>query len=269
MTLNRRVLKRVHSPMKSPKRNNTSLRKKALIKQWNSEVQFGNASKANLKVVVRVRPQNAKELDCNARCIVKLVDDHMMVFDPKEEDEEFFFRGVRQRTRDLNKRQHKEQKFVFERVFGEDSTNEQIYEETTKDLVDTLLNGYNCSVFAYGATGAGKTFTMLGKPDSPGITFLTLMELYRRIEEIKEEKTCEVGISYLEVYNETVRDLLNPGKALNVQETGQHVQVQGLSFHKPRDADNLMQMLACGNQNRSQHPTDANAESSRSHAVFQ
>ncbi|XP_037802306.1 uncharacterized protein LOC119596972 isoform X2 [Penaeus monodon] len=269
MTLNRRVLKRVHSPMKSPKRNNTSLRKKALIKQWNSEVQFGNASKANLKVVVRVRPQNVKEQDCNARCIVKLVDDHMMVFDPKEEEDEFFFRGVRQRTRDLNKRQHKEQKFVFERVFGEDSTNEQIYEETTKDLVDTLLNGYNCSVFAYGATGAGKTFTMLGKPDCPGITFLTLMELYRRIEEIKEEKTCEVGISYLEVYNETVRDLLNPGKALNVQETGQHIQVQGLSFHKPKDADNLMQMLACGNQNRSQHPTDANAESSRSHAVFQ
>ncbi|XP_047479643.1 uncharacterized protein LOC125032518 [Penaeus chinensis] len=269
MTLNRRVLKRVHSPMKSPKRNNTSLRKKALIKQWNSEVQFGTASKANLKVVVRVRPQNAKELDCNARCIVKLVDDHMMVFDPKEEQDEFFFRGVRQRTRDLNKRQNKEQKFVFERVFGEDSTNEQIYEETTRDLVDTLLNGYNCSVFAYGATGAGKTFTMLGKPDCPGITFLTLMELYRRIEELKEEKSCEVGISYLEVYNETVRDLLNPGKALNVQETGQHIQVQGLSFHKPKDADSLMQMLACGNQNRSQHPTDANAESSRSHAVFQ
>ncbi|XP_042858518.1 kinesin-related protein 13-like [Penaeus japonicus] len=269
MTLNRRVLKRVHSPLKSPKRNNTSLRKKALIKQWSNEVQFGSASKANLKVVVRVRPQNQREQDCNARCIVKLVDDHMMVFDPKEEDEEFFFRGVRQRTRDLNKRQHKEQKFVFEHVFGVDSTNEQIYEETTKDLVDTLLNGYNCSVFAYGATGAGKTFTMLGKPECPGITFLTLMELYRRIEEIKEEKTCEVGISYLEVYNETVRDLLKPGKALNVQETGQHVQVQGLSFHKPKDADDLMQMLACGNQNRSQHPTDANAESSRSHAVFQ
>lgn len=84
-------------------------------------------------------------LSFHSRCIVKLVDDHMMVFDPKEEDEEFFFRGVRQRTRDLNKRQHKEQKFVFEHVFGVDSTNEQIYEETTKDLVDTLLNGYNCS----------------------------------------------------------------------------------------------------------------------------
>ena len=62
-----------------------------------------------------------------------------------------------------------------------------------------LISHYFFSVFAYGATGAGKTFTMLGKPHSPGITFLTVMELFKRIEEIKEEKTCEVGVSYLEV----------------------------------------------------------------------
>ncbi|KAG7167932.1 kinesin-like protein KIF18-like [Homarus americanus] len=226
MTLNRKVLKRVHSPIKSPKRNNTSLRKKALIRRLSSEVQFGAASKANLKVVVRVRPQNQREQENNARCVVNIIDDHMLVFDPKEEDDGFFFRGVRQRTRDLNKRQNKEQKFVFEKIFNEESTNEYIYESTTKDLINTVLSGYNCSVFAYGATGAGKTFTMLGKVDAPGITFLTLMELYRRIEEIKEEKTCEVRISYIEVYNEMVRDLLQPGKPLNVQENGQQVFVR-------------------------------------------
>ncbi|XP_042223661.1 kinesin-like protein KIF18A isoform X2 [Homarus americanus] len=269
MTLNRKVLKRVHSPIKSPKRNNTSLRKKALIRRLSSEVQFGAASKANLKVVVRVRPQNQREQENNARCVVNIIDDHMLVFDPKEEDDGFFFRGVRQRTRDLNKRQNKEQKFVFEKIFNEESTNEYIYESTTKDLINTVLSGYNCSVFAYGATGAGKTFTMLGKVDAPGITFLTLMELYRRIEEIKEEKTCEVRISYIEVYNEMVRDLLQPGKPLNVQENGQQVLIPGLSLHKPDNPQELMQLLARGNQNRTQHPTDANAESSRSHAVFQ
>ncbi|XP_071517404.1 uncharacterized protein [Panulirus ornatus] len=269
MTLNRKVLKRVHSPVKSPKRNNTSLRKKALIKQLNNEVQFGAASKANLKVVVRVRPQNQQEEENNAKCVVRVVDDHMLIFDPKEEEDEFFFKGVRQRTRDLNKRPPKEQKFVFERVFNVDSSNEDIYEATTKDIVSTVLSGYNCSVFAYGATGAGKTFTMLGKAECPGITFLTLMELYRCIEEIKEEKTCEVGISYVEVYNEMVRDLLQPGKPLNVQEAGQQVLIPGLSLHKPNNTEELMQMLAVGNQNRTQHPTDANAESSRSHAVFQ
>ncbi|XP_066948059.1 kinesin-like protein KIF18A isoform X2 [Macrobrachium rosenbergii] len=110
---------------------------------------------------------------------------------------------------------------------------------------------------------------MLGKPECPGITFLTLMELYRRIDELKEEKICEVGVSYLEVYNETVRDLLRLGKPLNVQENGSQVLVPGLSLHKPKDADDILKMLEFGNQNRTQHPTDANAESSRSHAVFQ
>lgn len=269
MTLNRRLLKRVHSPGKSPKRVNTSLRKKTLLKQLSGDVQFGAASKANVKVVVRIRPQNARELERGDRPIIKVVDHHMMIFDPKVDDGDFFFKGIRQRSRDLRKRQYKEQKFMFERLFDENSTNEEIYQETTKDLVDTLLSGYNCSVFAYGATGAGKTYTMLGKPENPGITFLTLMELYRRIDDVKEEKTCEVGVSYLEVYNETVRDLLQPGKLLNVQENGTQVLVPGLSLHKPKDADDLLKMLAFGNQNRSQHPTDANEESSRSHAVFQ
>lgn len=73
----------------------------------------------------------------------------------------------------------------------------------------------------------------------------------------------------MQVYNEMVRDLLQPGKPLNVQEVGQQVLIPGLSLHKPNNAEELMQMLALGNQNRTQHPTDANAESSRSHAVFQ
>lgn len=275
MTLNRSRLRRGNSPRsarKSPSKrlNNTSLRKKALIKQLSSDVQFGSSSKANVKVVVRVRPENKRELECNAQCVVKVVDEHLLVFDPKEEEDDFFFHGARQTGRDLNKRVHKEQKFMFEHIFNVDSTNEQIFNATTKDLIDTVLDGYNCSVFAYGATGAGKTFTMLGKPECPGITFLTVMALFERIEEIKEEKSIEIGVSYLEVYNETVHDLLKPGgKPLNVQENGIKVLVPGLSLHKPSNAEELMKMLSFGNTNRTQHPTDANADSSRSHAVFQ
>ena len=58
----------------------------------------------------------------------------------------------------------------------------------------------------YGATGAGKTHTMLGSTNNPGITFRTVMELYKRIEELKEESTVEIAVSYLEVYNEVIRD---------------------------------------------------------------
>ncbi len=56
-----------------------------------------------------------------------------------------------------------------------------------------------CTVFAYGATGAGKTFSMLGKPDHPGVMYLTMIDLYRRIEAMHEQKTCDVAVSYLEV----------------------------------------------------------------------
>lgn len=239
------------------------------MKKISGEVQFGAASKANLKVVVRVRPFNHREEESGARNVVNALDKHSLIFDPKEEEDGFFFKGARQRCRDINKKQPLEKKFVFEQVFGDEATNHDIYQATAHPLVDTLLQGYNCSVFAYGATGAGKTFTMLGQPECPGITSLTLQELYRRLNELKGQRLCEVAVSYLEVYNEMVRDLLGSGKSLALQEAGQQVMVPGLSLHKPSSAEELLQMLARGNRNRSQHATDANAESSRSHAVFQ
>ncbi|XP_050571433.1 kinesin-like protein KIF18B isoform X2 [Cygnus atratus] len=125
-------------------------------------------------------------------------------------------------------------------------------------------------VFAYGATGAGKTYTMLGSEQSPGIMYLTMVELYKRIEARKDEKSCEVLVSYQEVYNEQIHDLLEPKGPLAIREDPEKgVVVQGLSFHQPKSAEQLLEMLANGNKNRTQHPTDANATSSRSHAVFQ
>ena len=70
------------------------------------------------------------------------------------------------------------------------------------------------SVFVYGATGAGKTHTMLGSPNNPGLTYRTVLALYERLKAIENENTvsCEVAVSYLEIYNETVIDLMNPGE---------------------------------------------------------
>uniref|UniRef100_A0A673TQU4 Kinesin-like protein n=1 Tax=Suricata suricatta TaxID=37032 RepID=A0A673TQU4_SURSU len=126
------------------------------------------------------------------------------------------------------------------------------------------------TVFAYGATGAGKTHTMLGREGDPGIMYLTTMELYRRLEAHQEEKRFEVLISYQEVYNEQIHDLLEPKGPLAIREDpDKGVVVQGLSFHQPSSAEQLLDMLTRGNRNRTQHPTDANATSSRSHAIFQ
>ena len=80
----------------------------------------------------------------------------MLVFDPKEDEEDFYYQGKKNNQRDLNKKQKKDQKFAFDAVYGPDSTNQQVFEGTTKDLVETIFNGFNCSVFAYGATGAGE-----------------------------------------------------------------------------------------------------------------
>ncbi|XP_064602371.1 kinesin-like protein KIF18A [Liolophura sinensis] len=224
----------------------------------------------NIRVVVRVRPENAVESSGNSRTVVQPMDERVLVFDPKEETPEHFFHGKIVRRRDITKRPNRDLKFAFDYVFASHNTNKDVFEQTTRSVLEGVLDGYNSAVFAYGATGAGKTHTMLGKPTDPGVTFLTVMELYHRINTLKSEKTIEVAVSYLEVYNEQIRDLLLPKGTLPIREDGQHgVVVQGLSLHKPRNAEELMHMLDVGNQNRTQHPTDANSESSRSHAVFQ
>ena len=84
------------------------------------------------------------------------------------------------------------------------------------------------AVFVYGATGAGKTHTMLGSTENPGLTFKTVMELYSRLEALKEEITCEVAVSYVEVYNETVIDLIKPGQQLAIREDGHTTNILGM-----------------------------------------
>ncbi|XP_060065078.1 kinesin-like protein KIF18A [Ylistrum balloti] len=223
-----------------------------------------------VKVVVRIRPENATERGGNSRVVVKAMNENVLVFDPKEQSSPGYGHRNRCRRRDIRKKQCKDLKFAFDFVFDQNSANHNVYEESTKQILDGLLDGYNCSVFAYGATGAGKTHTMLGNPEQPGVIYLTMMDLYTRIAAIQEEKICDVAVSYLEVYNEQIHDLLVKGGCLPVREDSRNgVAISGLSLHTPRDAQELLHMLHFGNQNRTQHPTDANAESSRSHAVFQ
>ncbi|KAG5263843.1 hypothetical protein AALO_G00269220 [Alosa alosa] len=224
---------------------------------------------SHVKVVVRVRPPNEREQTSGFKRVVQVVDSHMLIFDPKEQ-EVTFFRGQKIANRDVRKRANKDLKFVFDNVFGETSEQVEVFENTTKGVVDGVLNGYNCTVFAYGATGAGKTHTMLGSTDNPGVTYLTMKELWSRMEQVKDEKVFELAFSYLEVYNEQIRDLMaNSGPLAVREDSTKGVVVQGLSVHQPKSAEHILEALDYGNKNRTQHPTDMNATSSRSHAVFQ
>lgn len=133
----------------------------------------------------------------------------------------------------------KDQTFAFDRVFDENTNQGDVYEATTKSLLDSVLDGYNATVFAYGATGCGKTHTITGTAQQPGIIFLTMQELFERITDLQEEKTCEISLSYLEIYNETIRDLLSQGgpkQGLMLREdANQAVSVAGLSSHHPQN----------------------------------
>ncbi|RZF42231.1 hypothetical protein LSTR_LSTR004380 [Laodelphax striatellus] len=234
-----------------------------------SSQQSSNQTTSAMRVYVRVRPPNTKEMSETYRSVLKVVDTKMLVFDPKEEEEQFFFRGVKQKMRDMTKKQPKEMKFLFDGVFNAEATNIDVYNRTTRSIISNLLEGYNCSVFVYGATGSGKTHTMLGSRENPGIMYHTMVELYSQIEKVKADKTCNVGVTFVEVYNENVHNLLNPSGPMHLRESATGVTIAGLKVEDIVNADHLLEKLAEGNRNRTQHPTDANAESSRSHAVFQ
>ncbi|SMR41391.1 unnamed protein product [Zymoseptoria tritici ST99CH_1E4] len=205
------------------------------------------------------------------RPVIKVVDEKCLVFDPPEDNPvQRFSRAVLPQGKRV-----KDQTFGFDRVFDENTTQADVYEATTRNLLDSVLDGFNATVFAYGATGCGKTHTITGTAQQPGIIFMTMQELFEKVEELKETKEVEVSLSYLEIYNENIRDLLNPDMATAKQglmlreDSNQAVSVSGLSSHKPQNVQEVMDMVIQGNSQRTQSPTAANATSSRSHAVLQ
>ncbi|KAK8058089.1 Kinesin-like protein [Apiospora phragmitis] len=190
------------------------------------------------------------------RSVIKVVDDRCLVFDPPEDNPvQKFLRSVVP-----NGKKVKDQVFAFDRVFDDNTTQNEVYEGTTKNLLDSVLDGYNATVFAYGATGCGKTHTITGTAQMPGIIFLTMQELFEKIGERSDEKHTEITLSYLEIYNETIRDLLVPGGSktglMLREDANAGVTVSGLTSHHPKDVQEVMDMIA-------------NATSSRSHAVLQ
>ncbi|XP_024940818.1 kinesin-like protein KIF19 isoform X2 [Cephus cinctus] len=161
--------------------------------------------------------------------------------------------------------------YLYDIVFGEDSTQEAVYEGTTKPLIQDVLHGYNATVFAYGATGAGKTHTMVGSPTEPGIMVRALNDIFLAAGELPENVEFTVTMSYMEIYNENIRDLLNPSTGyleLRDDARGRNIQVIGLTEFSTNSTEEVMQLLHKGNKARTVEPTAANKTSSRSHALL-
>ncbi|XP_072637539.1 kinesin-like protein KIF19 isoform X4 [Canis lupus baileyi] len=214
-----------------------------------------------LGVALRVRPISVAELEEGATLIAHKVDEQMVVLMDPMEDPDDILRAHRSR----------EKSYLFDVAFDFTATQEMVYQATTKSLIDGVISGYNATVFAYGPTGCGKTYTMLGTDHEPGIYVRTLNDLFRAIEETSNDMEYEVSMSYLEIYNEMIRDLLNPALGyLELREDSKGViQVAGITEVSTINAKEIMQLLMKGNRQRTQEPTAANQTSSRSHAVLQ
>uniref|UniRef100_A0A182QMI4 Kinesin-like protein n=1 Tax=Anopheles farauti TaxID=69004 RepID=A0A182QMI4_9DIPT len=149
-----------------------------------------------------------------------------------------------------------------------------LYVDTARPIVEKVLEGYNGTILAYGQTGTGKTYTMSGNPESPqtkGIIPNTFAHIFGHIARGKENQKFLVRVSYMEIYNEEVRDLLGKelNKSLEVKERADiGVFVKDLSGYVVHNADDLDNIMKLGNKNRVVGATKMNSESSRSHAIF-
>ena len=217
---------------------------------------------SNIRVAVRVRPLLPSEKAQNARSIVRVMGKQLIILmDPGVTASDDFLR--------LNK--SKEKRYAFDIGFDENADQRTVYEQATSGVVDGVINGMNACVFTYGATGAGKTFTMLGSYSEPGIMSLTLEELFAKLNSMKDVSQFNIKCSFVEVYNENIRDLLGEGKDLELREDP----VKGMCVARVSEigglerVEEIMDLLHKGNRNRTTEPTAANVTSSRSHAVLQ
>lgn len=176
------------------------------------------------------------------------------------------------------------QKFGYDVVFTNQST-QMIFNITCSGLIEDVLSGYNSCIFAYGATGSGKTYTMLGKPGIKGINefslqvsyslkisdYLLFQHIFEVIDDQEEDYEFQVSASYVEIYNENIKDLLNfrSSKILHLRDDPEKgLVIANVKSEVVNNISDLMSLLREGNSNRTTESTKANAESSRSHAVL-
>ena len=251
---------------------------------------------SNILVVVRCRPMSEAERRAREEDVVSVVDGaQVIVRDPGHTA-----------VNDMRKARVRDRLFAFDHAFAQQAPSERVYALTTRFLIDGVVAGFNATVFAYGATGSGKTYTMLGSRETPGLMVLTLRDLYGAIERATRASAEEaeaaraqarapsagpkrgggrgarlparleyrVSLSYVEVYNENIRDLLSDSGAADVfldlrEDPLRGNCVAGVSEHSVASTGDVMELLSAGNRRRTQEPTAANRESSRSHAVLQ
>eukprot|EP00033_Pygsuia_biforma_P002815 GCRY01003109.1.p1 GENE.GCRY01003109.1~~GCRY01003109.1.p1 ORF type:complete len:692 (-),score=226.56 GCRY01003109.1:265-2340(-) len=211
-----------------------------------------------IRVVVRKRPMNKKEIRQNEVDIVSAVDWNVVgVNVPKVKV-------------DLTK-YVEENQFTFDEVFGDTKNTNEVYHNTAFPLIDYIFKTEKskATCFAYGQTGSGKTFTMQGDGTN-GIYQLAANDIFKRRDSDPRFQNLTVSASYFEIYVGRIYDLLKGRRRLEAREDSKHnVVIVGLTEYKTATADDLYNLLRIGNENRATSPTGMHDDSSRSHALLQ
>ncbi|XP_026010229.1 kinesin-like protein KIF1B isoform X9 [Astatotilapia calliptera] len=221
-------------------------------------------SGASVKVAVRVRPFNSREISKESKCIIQMQGNTTTILNPKAPKEPA-------------------KTFSFDYSYWSHTSPDDpcfasqnlVYNDIGKEMLQHAFEGYNVCIFAYGQTGAGKSYTMMGKQEEgqEGIIPMLCEDLFEKINEDgnKEELSYSVEVSYMEIYCERVRDLLNPKNKGNLRVREHPLlgpYVEDLSKLAVTSYTDIADLMDAGNKARTVAATNMNETSSRSHAVF-
>ncbi|KAM6441835.1 kinesin-like protein KIF1A isoform 4-T4 [Liasis olivaceus] len=218
---------------------------------------------ASVKVAVRVRPFNSREMSKDSKCIIQMTGNTTTIVNPKQPKET-------------------PKSFSFDYSYWSHTTPEdinyasqkQVYLDIGEEMLQHAFEGYNVCIFAYGQTGAGKSYTMMGKQekDQQGIIPQLCEDLFSRINDTTNDNmSYSVEVSYMEIYCERVRDLLNPKNKGNLRVREHPLlgpYVEDLSKLAVTSYNDIQDLMDSGNKARTVAATNMNETSSRSHAVF-
>ncbi|XP_067395126.1 kinesin-like protein KIF1A [Emydura macquarii macquarii] len=218
---------------------------------------------ASVKVAVRVRPFNSREMGRDSKCIIQMTGSTTTIVNPKQPKET-------------------PKSFSFDYSYWSHTTPEdinyasqkQVYQDIGEEMLQHAFEGYNVCIFAYGQTGAGKSYTMMGRQekDQQGIIPQLCEDLFSRINDTTNDNmSYSVEVSYMEIYCERVRDLLNPKNKGNLRVREHPLlgpYVEDLSKLAVTSYNDIQDLMDSGNKARTVAATNMNETSSRSHAVF-
>ena len=159
--------------------------------------------------------------------------------------------------------------FRFDNIFGQESNTQDIYYKVARPVTKAALHGYNGTVLVYGQTTSGKTYTMLGTPDKPGLLPCALCDIFTQVQQ-DTECNYRISVSYMEIYNEVINDLLAPGSTnLKIKDDANDgVAVAGLRREILKSFEDAIDLVNFGEEHRCYRETSIHDHSSRSHTIY-